>query len=300
MDDFYERPGSFRILSKKILEDNCGCTNPYCIIRCREFDHDRCLGLGYHGKRVLELRLMNTDLAMFFFDNYLASTFNPNSIKSSRSPYSSPTPLELFPETPWGRSGPRFLMDCERPTGPKRSVIKQLIYTDGACLNNGSVNAKGGIGVVVSSFRCISRPLSCETSDGARVRATSNRAELQAVIDALQCSDWYNDGPEALVIATDSTYVAEGATNWVASWALNGWDKSDGHPVANADLWKSLLALFKLYALHGCEVSIWRIPREWNDAADQLAKKGASCDEDAREANPPHPGDEARYSNTTW
>ncbi|KAK0730255.1 hypothetical protein B0H67DRAFT_452205, partial [Lasiosphaeris hirsuta] len=48
---------------------------------------------------------------------------------------------------------------------------------------------------------------------------TNNHAELRAAIAALEFRCWWGEGWERIVIATDSKYVADGATAWLLSWA---------------------------------------------------------------------------------
>lgn len=86
----------------------------------------------------------------------------------------------------------------------------------------------------------------------------------------------YREGWGAIVIATNSTYVADGATKWVQKWIDNEWFNSKGSKTANRNLWKYLFCLFRLYAVHGCEVMTWRIGREHNQLADELAKGATS------------------------
>lgn len=58
---------------------------------------------------------------------------------------------------------------------------------------------------------------------GLTSRQTSNRAELRAVIAALQYRVWYHrkygtkpgEGREKVIIATDSQYVVLGITEWI-------------------------------------------------------------------------------------
>lgn len=68
---------------------------------------------------------------------------------------------------------------------------------------------------------------------------TNNRMELMAAIIALEALE--KNGVPAIVV-TDSAYVMDGITKWVACWARNGWRKKDGKAVANADLWERLVA----------------------------------------------------------
>jgi ribonuclease HI len=43
-------------------------------------------------------------------------------------------------------------------------------------------------------------------------------------------------------IITDSQYVKNGITKWIAGWKRNGWKTSDKKPVLNRDLWEELEA----------------------------------------------------------
>ena len=48
--------------------------------------------------------------------------------------------------------------------------------------------------------------------------------------------------PSTVRIHTDSTYLRNGVTSWVAGWQRNGWLTKDRKPVKNADLWQRLTA----------------------------------------------------------
>ncbi|KAJ6003379.1 ribonuclease H-like protein [Penicillium sp. IBT 35674x] len=115
-----------------------------------------------------------------------------------------------------------------------------------------------------------------EGPTGVIYRATSNRAELRAVIAALHFREWSREGFSSVVIATDSTHVAEGMTSWVHEWLERGWRKRDGKPVTNRDLWQCLIDEVKHCGRNGLHVKFWRIPREWNEAADRHAKHTAT------------------------
>jgi ribonuclease HI len=118
---------------------------------------------------------------------------------------------------------------------------------------------------------------------GEKYTQTSNRAELRAVIAALQFLDWSADcnrSWRSLVFATDSEYVAVNATERIARWEAAGWKLASykgraPEPVKNQDLWKLLLLLIRILQQDGVNVALWRIPREWNERADEFAKKGA-------------------------
>ncbi len=41
-------------------------------------------------------------------------------------------------------------------------------------------------------------------------------------------------------LTTDSQYVRQGITSWVARWKQNGWKTAARKPVKNQDLWEQL------------------------------------------------------------
>jgi ribonuclease HI len=72
---------------------------------------------------------------------------------------------------------------------------------------------------------------------------------------------------------TDSTYVLNGITKWVASWERNGWRTAAKKPVKNEDLWRRLVQ-----AMERHEIS-WQWVKghagdEGNERADALARLG--------------------------
>jgi ribonuclease HI len=196
-------------------------------------------------------------------------------IRSFVSPTPTVTPQQLFPlqrlpEHQW----PRFTHRSNHNT--------LLIYTDGACLNNGQADPAAGWGFVFReptpqhpSFGRVSGRVEDRGPSGEPHPQTSNRAELRAVIAALQFRAWFGEGWKKLVIATDSEYVTEGATKWVRTWGRNGWVTSNGTAVKNRDLWEELLSEVIGHRQRGIEICFWRIPRAWNTGADHAAKVGA-------------------------
>jgi ribonuclease HI len=41
-------------------------------------------------------------------------------------------------------------------------------------------------------------------------------------------------------IITDSEYLKNGITSWIANWKRNGWRTASKKPVSNQDLWEAL------------------------------------------------------------
>jgi ribonuclease HI len=74
-------------------------------------------------------------------------------------------------------------------------------------------------------------------------------------------------------LTTDSQYLRQGITTWLAGWKRNGWKTAAKQPVKNADLWQ---ALDEQVARHQIE---WRWVKGHsghpeNERADQLANRG--------------------------
>jgi len=101
------------------------------------------------------------------------------------------------------------------------------IFTDGACRGN---PGPGGWGVILR-YGTVDKELR-----GAEPDTTNNRMELTAAIRgllALQRSCKVN-------LTTDSQYVRNGITQWLADWKKRGWKTADKKPVKNVDLWQQL------------------------------------------------------------
>jgi len=136
------------------------------------------------------------------------------------------------------------------------------IYTDGACKGN---PGPGGWGALLR-FGERERELY-----GGEPATTNNRMELTAVIRALAALK----RPSAVEIYTDSQYVRNGITEWLAQWKRRGWRTADGKPVKNIDLWQ---ALEQEAGRH--EIS-WHWVRghsghDGNERADALANRGVA------------------------
>lgn len=98
-----------------------------------------------------------------------------------------------------------------------------LAFCDGACKSN---PGKGGFGTVIIL------PNGEQTDIyGGETHTTNNRMELMGAIMALSHSP-----PELpLQIWTDSGYVKDGITQWIAGWKRKNWKD-----VKNVDLWQQL------------------------------------------------------------
>jgi ribonuclease HI len=71
---------------------------------------------------------------------------------------------------------------------------------------------------------------------GGIAATTNNRMELMAAIESLNLLKEACD----IDFHTDSEYVRNGITQWLAGWKRNGWRTAAKKPVKNADLWQRL------------------------------------------------------------
>ena len=99
------------------------------------------------------------------------------------------------------------------------------VWTDGACGFNGKHGARAGVGVWFNS----AHPLN--VSAPVEGPATNNNAEIQAAWVALELAS--AAGHRRVLVHTDSQFVINCATKWMAKWQKNGWTLSSGGPVKN-------------------------------------------------------------------
>ena len=109
------------------------------------------------------------------------------------------------------------------------------IFSDGACKGN---PGPGGWGAVLR-FRAAAAGETHEKElHGGEAATTNNRMELTAAIHALEALK----RPCRVVLHTDSKYVLQGMTEWIAGWKKRGWVNAAKQPVKNVDLWLRLEA----------------------------------------------------------
>jgi ribonuclease HI len=133
------------------------------------------------------------------------------------------------------------------------------IYTDGGCWGN---PGPGGWGAVL---RCQQKE---KTLFGSEAYTTNNRMEMTAAIEALTALK----APCKVIITTDSAYLKDGITEWIAGWKRNGWKTKDNSFVKNIDLWKRLDALISHHSVEWAWVKGHAGHRE-NEIADQLSQE---------------------------
>lgn len=75
-----------------------------------------------------------------------------------------------------------------------------------------------------------------KTLYGGERNTTNNRMELTAAIKALNALN----GERSVTLHTDSKYLMDGISSWIAGWKQRGWRTTARKPVKNQDLWQAL------------------------------------------------------------
>jgi ribonuclease HI len=118
---------------------------------------------------------------------------------------------------------------------------KTIVFTDGACSENGTSFAKAGIGVYFGDDdkRNVSKRISG--------KQTNNTAELLAILEVFHvCKKDIENGDE-IVIYSDSDYAIKSFTTRGDSYKNKGWKKYNGTEIENVELVKRGYELFKKY-----------------------------------------------------
>ena len=134
------------------------------------------------------------------------------------------------------------------------------MYTDGACRGN---PGPGGWGVLLKAGRHE------KTLHGGEHDTTNNRMELTAAIEGLRALK----RPSDVVLYTDSRYVMDGITSWLANWKARGWKTAAKKPVKNQDLWQALDAESARHNIRWVWVK-GHSGDDGNEEADRLANLG--------------------------
>jgi ribonuclease HI len=151
------------------------------------------------------------------------------------------------------------------------------VYTDGSCLYNGTKRAKAGVGVYFGQDdpRNMSHPLS------RGERQTNNRAEMTAIVEAIEQAEPELAKGHPLVIHTDSEYSMRVLGEYGRRCQGSGWNNTYGLTPPNLDLMQRGLTLLDRYPSH---IDLHHVPAHTgsmdvhslgNKQADRLAVEGA-------------------------
>ena len=138
------------------------------------------------------------------------------------------------------------------------------IFTDGACRGNPGPGGWAAYLRYGDADKLIK---------GAEPDTTNNRMELMAAIQGLAALK----RNETVTLTTDSQYVRQGITGWVAKWKKNGWKTAARKPVKNQDLWEELDRLTALHQVewhwvkgHSGHAENELVDQAANDAIDEM------------------------------
>ena len=135
-----------------------------------------------------------------------------------------------------------------------------IIYTDGACRGNPGPGGWGAILLYGDKEKELF---------GGEPETTNNRMELMAAIVALETLN----APCQVVLISDSKYVMDGITQWMANWKKRGWKTASKQPVKNVDLWQRLDAAVQRHEIDWQWVK-GHSGHPGNERADALANRG--------------------------
>jgi ribonuclease HI len=136
---------------------------------------------------------------------------------------------------------------------------------------------RGGIGFRIVTFDAVGNEVREDEWLPGYKSATNQQMELLACIEAIRGALQHHRMREfnRIHVFTDSRYVVDNLYNAKFIWPKTQWCRTNGAPVLNEDLWKSLVKLIR-------DASPCKIEIEWakghskgnphNKAADQLAK----------------------------
>ena len=114
-----------------------------------------------------------------------------------------------------------------------------VIYSDGACRGN---PGPGAYGCFVQDAQGTVLFEKAEVFKDT----TNNRMELLGVIEGLttlgkNLNEQGNSiGQYKIVVVTDSKYVVDGVSKWMAGWKARGWKKADKKVPENIEMWKKM------------------------------------------------------------
>jgi ribonuclease HI len=104
-----------------------------------------------------------------------------------------------------------------------------IVHTDGACSGN---PGPGGWGAIIVDLKC----QTVAELGGGDAKTTNNQMELTAALEGLKKAP----KGQKIILYTDSSYLINGITKWVAGWKRNGWQTKTKQDVLNRSLWEEL------------------------------------------------------------
>jgi ribonuclease HI len=116
-------------------------------------------------------------------------------------------------------------------------------------------------------------------------RNSERRAQLRAVVAALELANWEEEGFDKIVIGVEQSWIVRGITVDIWRWRHTGWKLNEQGPLGNPgdsvpdrDLWEVLDEAVRKYEVIDCNVRFWHVRPRDVALAKKLARKGALKD----------------------
>ena len=118
------------------------------------------------------------------------------------------------------------------------------VFTDGSAKKNGSKDAVSGVGVYFSESdpRNVSDSLASKYAQFfPNIKNFKSKAELMAILVALNLLKSELDSNKKVTIVTDSMYSVNSLTIWYHKWKLNDWKNSSNKVISNKEIIEKLI-----------------------------------------------------------
>ena len=146
---------------------------------------------------------------------------------------------------------------------PTAGAGEVLVWTDGACQRN---PGSGGWAAVVAWEDGV-----VEERSGGLARTTNNIMEMTAALEGLRAVP----AGSRLCVVTDSRYLHDGMTSWIAGWKRREWKTAAGNPVKNREIWLALEAAASVHERVRWHWVKGHVGHPLNERADLLAVAAA-------------------------
>ncbi len=189
-----------------------------------------------------------------------------------------------FMEEGFGNNKPKFIQKKEDYESNNQDEISKvlnaedayknmIIYTDGSCIRDGEAKkVYCGYGIIIPDLNIkLSEPLNDS-------KLTNNRAEMRAILHAVELVSEEQKGVKRLCIFTDSQYCKYIFQGTGERYEKDGFMKS-GEEVPNKDMIITALSYMRKYNIVILKVRAHTdgtdVHSTYNDFADKLANEGA-------------------------
>jgi ribonuclease HI len=172
---------------------------------------------------------------------------------------------------------------CHRCRRKEAAAMTRIqAWTDGGCRGNPGIGAWAFVIVDTHNGKALERA-------AGEVKTTNNRMEMMAAIETLRSLHQ----PSEIVIHSDSKYLIDCCSKWMAGWKRNGW-KRKGGALKNVDLLQELDNLLAKHQVrwqwvkgHSGDTGNEYVDSNLNTVMDHIAKGNKDHRIDGRITWPP-------------